>query len=414
MDVVKQKPFHNKSIKRMVFSVIVLLGLVSIYLIKQNVNQVSLNKKDLVIAQVTQGDLKVTVDGYGKLISHKQELITSLTRATVKQIVLKPGAVVEKGSLIVKLENPELGYQLSSAQQQLVSLQANSRQLALNQQREVIAEQSKIAEYSAKLESASLKREAEEKLFEQGIVSGLKFRESQLNEKQLKTKIKLANQSLEHLQNVHQEALLIQQERINQQLNTVKNAQDRLDALNVVAKFDGILQRLPISLGQSINPGQEIALIGSTSDLIAEIHVPQSQANAIRIGQQVEIDTRQSILLGKVSRIDPIVQNNSVLIDVAFTQSLDNNMRPEQNVDAEIITDTLSNVAYIERPANIQAKSQQAMYRLEKGSNRATRVEITFGQKTSRYVAIMKGAAPGDSFILTDLTNYQASEIALN
>lgn len=398
----------------MVVILIVMSALLLVYLVKQSVSQVSLNKKDLVIAQVAQGDLTVSVDGYGKLVSHKQELITALTRATVKEIVLKPGAVVKQGSLIVKLENPELGYQLSSAEQQLVSLKANSRQLALNQQREIIAENTKIAELSAQLEAASLKREAEEKLFNQGIVSGLKFRESQLHEKQLKTKIRLVKQSLTHLQKVHQEALLIQQERINQQLNTVKNAQDRLNALHVIAKFDGILQRLPVNLGQSINPGQEIALIGSTSDLIAEIRVPQSQANTISIGQTVEVDTRQSVIQGKVSRIDPIVHDNSVLVDVVFTQPLDSQMRPEQTVDAEIITDILPNVAYIERPANIQAKSQLAMYRLVQGENKATRVEVSFGQKTSRYVSIKQGAQPGDRFILTDLTNYQTPEIVLN
>lgn len=414
MDVVKQKQASDNSVKRIAIAFIILLALLLVYLVKQSVNQVTLNKKDLVIAQVNQGDLRVSVDGYGKLVSHKQELITALTRATVKEIVLKPGAVVTQGSLIVKLENPELVYQLSSAQQQLNSLQANSRQLALNQQREVISENARIAEYAAMLEAASLKREAEEKLFKQGIVSGLKFRESQLNEKQLKTRISLAKQSLSHLQKVHQEALLIEKERINQQLNTVKNAQDRLNALDVIAKFDGILQRLPVNLGQSINPGQEIALIGSTSDLIAEIQVPQSQANAIQIGQEVEVNTRQSIVLGKVSRIDPIVRDNAVMIDVTFTQTLDSHMRPEQNVDAEIITDVLTNVAYIERPANIQAKNQQAMYRLDQDQNKATRVDITFGQKTSRYVAITHGAAPGESFILTDLTNYQTPEIALN
>lgn len=414
MDVIKPKNVDNKSVKRLVLILAALIALMLVYLVKQSVNQVTLDKKDLVIAQVIQGDLRVAVDGYGKLVSDKQELITALTRATVKEIVLKPGAVVEQGSLIVKLENPELGYQLSSAQQQLVSLQANSRQLALNQQREVLAENARIAEYSAQFEAATLKREAEEKLFKQGIVSGLKFRESQLHEKQLATKIELAKQSLSHLQKVHQEALLIQQEHINQQLNTVKNAQDRIDALNVIAKFDGILQRLPVNLGQSINPGQEIALIGSTSDLIAEILVPQSQANALQIGQTVEVDTRQSIVLGEISRIDPIVKDNAVLVDVTFTQPLDSHMRPEQNVDAEIITDILTNVAYIERPANIQAKNKQAMYRIEQGNNKAKRVDVTFGTKTSRYVAIKAGAAAGDSFILTDLTNYQTPEIVLN
>ena len=73
-----------------------------------------------VIETVQQGDLDVVVDGYGKLISNKQLLISAFTSARVKEIILKPGALVEKGSVIVRLENPELQQQVDEEQQQVI------------------------------------------------------------------------------------------------------------------------------------------------------------------------------------------------------------------------------------------------------------------------------------------------------
>jgi multidrug resistance efflux pump len=375
---------------------------------------VSLAKKDLLFSTVKKGDLDVTVEGYGKLTSDKLQLITTLTRATVKEIILKPGAAVSRESIIVKLANPELLQQVENAQQELSQIKANLRQLRVNQKRELLDEDGRLAELESRYETAKLRRVAEEKLVKDGIVSELTYKESMLNEKQLDKRITILHKRVEQLSLVHQEGINIQQERIKQQQGKLNVAQDRLDKLNVKAGFDGVLQRLSVKLGQSLAPGEEVALIGSVTELIALVRVPQSQIQLVEIGQQVEIDTRQDKIVGKVVRIDPIVSNNTVEVEISLPPSLPKSARPQQNVDAIITAATLQGVHYIERPANTKAQSSVELYKLDNDQSLAKRVSLTFGEKTGRYIEVRSGVQAGDQFVISDLTNYSAKNISIN
>jgi multidrug efflux pump subunit AcrA (membrane-fusion protein) len=415
MDIVKSKvqnKFLNK--KNIAFvSAFVALVLLSIFT-KSTFNQVSLAKKDLLLATVKNGDIDVTVEGYGKLASEKLQLITTLTRATVKEILLKPGAVVTKDSVIVRLANPELQQQVENAQQELAQINANLRQLKVNQQRELLDEESKLAELEARFETARLRRSAEEKLISDGIVSQLTYKESVLNEKQLNSRIEILHKRVAQLSLVHREGINIQLERIKQQQGKLNVAVNRMEKLDVKASFDGVLQKLSVTLGQSLAPGQEVALIGSVTELIALIRVPQSQAQLVAVGQKVEIDTRQDKIIGEVRRIDPIVAENTVEIEISLPKLLPKSARPQQSIDAVITAKTLRNINYIDRPVNIAAQSVVAVYQLNSAENLATKKTIEFGEKTGGYIEIKQGANAGERFVISDLSNYSNKEIILN
>jgi len=415
MDIVKKKKNSRLMSSKNVSIVIGLFLFVTlIFFAKSTLNKVSIAKKDLLFATVKQGDLDVTVEGYGKLTSDKLQLITTLTRATVQEIILKPGAAVSKESIIVKLANPELLQQVENAQQELSQVKANLRQLKVNQKRELLDEDSRLAELESRFESAKLRRTAEEKLVKDGIVSELTYKESLLNEKQLNKRIKILLQRMEQLSFVHQEGVNIQQERIKQQQGKLNVAQDRLNKLNVKAGFDGVLQRLSVKLGQSLAPGQEVALIGSVTELIALIRVPQSQAQLIAVGQKAEVDTRQDKIIGKVVRIDPIVVDNTVEIEISLPPSLPKSARPQQNIDATITATTLKNVNYIERPANTKAQSNVELYKLNDEQTQASKISLKFGEKTGRFIVVRSGAQAGNQFIISDLSNYTNQQIAIN
>ncbi len=415
MDVVKnkvKKGFVNKK-NLSVFSLILAILLLLIFT-KLTFNQVNLAKKDLLFATVKNGDIDVTVEGYGKLASEKLQLITTLTRATVKEIRLKPGAKVSKESVIVKLANPELLQQVENAQQELAQINANLRQLKVNQQRELLDEESQLAELEALFETARLRRSAEEKLVSEGIVSQLAYKESVLNEKQLGRRIAILHKRVTQLSLVHREGINIQLERIKQQHGRLNMAKNRMDKLDVKAGFDGVLQKLSVTLGQSLAPGQEVALIGSVTELIALIRVPQSQVQHVAVGQKVEIDTRQDKIMGVVARIDPIVADNTVEIEVSLPKSLPHSARPQQNVDAIITAKTLRNIKYIARPINAIAKTIVELYQLNSAEDQATKVSIEFGEKTGKFIEIMQGADTDDRFVISDLSNYSNKKITLN
>ncbi|MCJ8320945.1 MAG: HlyD family efflux transporter periplasmic adaptor subunit [Colwellia sp.] len=415
MDVVKSPSKKNKFFdsKIKVISVIVLLLVLLVAYSKSTLGVVSVFRSDLLIEPVQQGDLEVVVDGYGTLISNKQQLLTALTRATVKEIVLKPGATVIASSVIVRLENPELQQLVNNAHQELAQSMANLRQLKLNNQREKLNEAAVLSEIRASYESASLKREAEEKLVVKGIVSSLTFKQTQLNERQLAERIDILTQRIDQLDLVQLEAVNIQKERIKQQQGQLNIAQSRLNALTIKAGFDGVLQRLNVELGQSLSAGQEVALIGSVTDLIALIRVPQSQAQQIQLGQITIIDTRRDKITGRVVRIDPIVENNTVNIEIALPKNLPASARPQLNVDGVIITDKLIDVLYIARPANVKTNSQHELYKFDENEQNALRQLVQFGQQAGRYIEIRTGAKLNDEFIISDLSNLRKTTTQL-
>ena len=183
MDI-KKSPKKQKLLSAKVL--IIVSSVVTLFFLIINLNSAlttkTLARKDILIASVKQGDLDVTVDGYGTLKSDKLQLLTTLTKATVKEILLKPGALVNENSVIVQLENPELEQLVENASQALVQARANLRQLVLNQQRELLNENASLAELTAIFQTTQLKRIAQQTLLVKGIVSQLTFKETQLNE----------------------------------------------------------------------------------------------------------------------------------------------------------------------------------------------------------------------------------------
>jgi HlyD family secretion protein len=298
--------------------------------------------------------------------------------------------------------------QVENAEQELIQVQANLRQLKLNNQREILNESANLAEITARFDAAALKRTAEEKLVKQGIVSQLTFQQSELDERQLKQRIAILKERIDQLELVHEESVNIQLERIKQQHGRLNIAQSRLEKLTVTAGFDGVLQRLSVELGQSLSAGQEVALIGSVTDLIALIRVPQSQAQLITIGKTAIIDTRRDKIQGVVSRIDPVVDNNTVEIEIKLPALLPASARPQLSVDGVIVADTLLNVKYIKRPAGAKSNTSSSLYRLDTQAN-ATSQDLRFGAQAGQFIQILTGASVGEKFIISDLSNLQAS-----
>lgn len=415
MDVVKQKKKNSFTLSKNALLSIggVLLLITLVVWANKSASSVSVARTDILIDSVKQGDLEVIIEGYGSLKSDKQQLITTFSRATVKEIVLKPGAAVQAQSIIVQLENPELQQQFDSAKRDLAQASANLRQLKLNQQREKLNESATLAQISADFETASLKEVAEKKLEKQGIVSTLTYQQTRLHAQQLEKRINILKQRLYQLGMVHEEAINIAQERVLQQQGLLDIAKARLDKLTVRAGFDGVLQRLSVELGQSLSAGQEVALIGSVTDLIALIRVPQSQAQQIMIGQHTIIDTRRDKIKGVVSRIDPIVADNTVEVEIALPKELPASARPMLSVDGTITADTLNNVQYIQRPANVKGNSEIAIYRVNAATKKAELVNLKLGRQAGRYIEIKNGAQINEQFIVSDLSNLQTTSNTL-
>lgn len=356
---------------------------------------------------IKRGDLAIQVEGFGKLKSKEQRLLSAPDNAIVEDILLKPGSLVDKESIIALLSNPQIEQQVKNANRVLANTKISYLQLKLNQKREILSQQAQQEQLLSELEIAELKVEAEQQLVSKGIISALTFKRSQLDYRQFSRRLNIERSSLNQLVAVHQKELEIAQDKIVQQAEQVAVIQARFDKLTVKAGISGVVQALPVELGQSVKLGEQIALVGSVDSLYAMINVSQSDMEQVAINQVVSIDTRAGNVAGVVTRINPVVNQGMIAVEVSLTGKLPNNARPELNVDAIISIGTLTNTTYIKKPVNVTAGMETSLFRLLANSSQAEKIDIVFGQESDEFIEVTSNVNTTDTFILSDMSRWK-------
>ena len=144
------------------------------------------------------------------------------------------------------------------------------------------------------------------------------------------------------------------------------------------------------------------------------VRVQQNKAQQITIGQSAIVDTRRDNIVGQVTRIDPVVIDNSVEVEIALPTDLPSSARPQLSVDAVIITDTLNNITYIERPVNVKAQAKTKLFRVNDAITNATSTEVKFGREAGRFMEILSGARVNERFIVSDLSQLKNAELTID
>ena len=193
-----------------------------------------------------------------------------------------------------------------------------------------------------------------------------------------------------------------QQSRVDN-LEAVYDLRKRqVDALKVKAGMEGVLQEVPVSVGQRVTAGTTLARVARPDQLKAQLRIPETQAKDVRVGQQASIDTRNGVVAGNVSRVAPSVQDGTVLVDVALLPPLPQGARTDLSVDGTIEIERLQNVLYVGRPAYGQADAKVEMFKLIDGGKEAVRVPVKLGRSSVNTIEILSGLKPGDQVILSD------------
>jgi HlyD family secretion protein len=176
-----------------------------------------------------------------------------------------------------------------------------------------------------------------------------------------------------------------------------------------------VLQQILVQVGQRIAPGADLAIVVQPSKLKAELKIPETQAKDVEIGQLANIDTRNGIIAGRVSRIDPSVLNGSVDIDVRLIGPLPHGARPDLSVDGTIEIERLNNVLFTGRPVTASAGGSITLFRLAVEGKEASRVKVRLGRSSVNTIEVLEGLKIGDRVILSDMSTWDAFDhIRLN
>ncbi|HVB38580.1 MAG TPA: HlyD family efflux transporter periplasmic adaptor subunit, partial [Vicinamibacterales bacterium] len=323
-------------------------------------------------------------------------------------ILIYPGTTVTPNSVILTLSNPQLQQQAQDAELQLKASQADLESLKAKLANDTLALRSTVAQVQSDYTQAAMQAKVNEELSKEQLISDLITRQSEVKADQLKTQLQIAKQQLEGETSSTAAQLAAQQAKVDQLQALYHLRLSQVEDLKVRAGVAGVLQAVPVDVGQRVSNTTNLARVVDPTKLKAELKIAETQAKDIQLGQVASIDTRNGIVSGRVSRIDPAVQNGTVTVDVKMTGPLPKGARPDLSVDGTIELERLTNVLYVGRPAFGQENSTVGLFRLTDGGDEAARTQVKLGKSSVNTVEILGGLKEGDQVILSDMSAWDA------
>jgi HlyD family secretion protein len=363
------------------------------------------------IDTVKKGQMLRQVRGLGTLVPEEIRWIAARTQGRVDKIILRPGAKVTTDSVILILANPDVEQAAANAELQLKAAEAELLNLKVTLQSGVLQAESLAASAKAAFERSKLQAEVNEQLEKDGLISRLDLRLSKVIADQAATSHAIEQKRYQFAKDSIEPQLAVKQAEVDRYRALAKLRHDELEALAVRSSMDGVLQLLPAEVGAQVQPGSNLARVADPTKLKAEIRVAETQARDILIGQLAMIDTRNGIVEGKVSRIDPSVQNGTVTVDVHITGDLSRTgARPDLSVDGTIELERLDEVIFVGRPAFGQERSTVGIFKLESDSVYANRTQVKLGRSSVNTIEVVEGLQPGDRVILSDSSQWDSND----
>lgn len=419
MDVKREGVARKKKIRGAIIAGVVFAGIAAISFALSRLEPAapSVNRATVWMDGVKRGEMIRQVRGPGTLEVLPEAItwVAARTRGRIDRRVLLPGVEVEPDTIILELSNPELEQELRDAEYQLRAQQAELADLRVTVESQLLNQQSMATTVASDYRQAQLQAEADTRLHAEKLIGELIVKRSQVRAEELATRNEIEQQRLE-IATASVDAQLAAKRATVEQFRALYNLRrSQKAALTVRAGISGVLQEVPVEVGQEVTPGANLARVAQPDKLKAQLRIAETQAKDIEVGQKAIIDTRNGVIQGKVIRIDPAVQEGTVTVDVELIGELPKGARPDLSVDGTIELERLDDVLYVGRPAYGQAESTIGLFKLLDDGETAVRTQVRLGRSSVNTIEVIQGLNEGDQVILSDTSAWDAyNRIRLN
>jgi HlyD family secretion protein len=366
---------RKKKYKQVAFAIVGLLAVVVVSVVLSRLKPAAptVERATVWVDTVKRGAMLRQVRGLGTLVpvDEARRWIAASTQGRVDRIVLRPGATVTPDTVVLELSDPLARQLLDEAQQQFLAAEADLASLEAQLQTDTLNQRSAAATVEADFQQARLEKEVNEDLAKDGLVSNLILKQSTVRADSLATRNSLEQERVKVAEANIRAQLKAQQARIDQLKSLVALRSQQVDQLRVRAGMNGVLEQVPVEVGQQVAPGANLARVADPTRLKAELRIAETQARDLTIGQVASVDTRNGVIPGRVTRIDPAAQNGTVTVDVQLEGELPRGARPDLSVDGTVELERLDNVLYVGRPAFGQEQSTVGLFKLDQTTGEA-------------------------------------------
>ena len=405
MDI--KRPPKSKLKKKIRTVILIVVGLIAVGGITYGLTKLkpaapAVDVSTTVIDTVKRGEMVRDVRGNGTLVPEVTRWVPAPAEGRVESIPVQAGAEVDASTVIAELSNPQMEQQATDAEFQVKAAEADEENLRVRLESETMTQKSAIASISAQYSQAKLQLDSDEELAKKGLVADLPLKISRVAVQDLANRLKVEQERLAVNSKSTKAQLNAAASRLSQLRVMAKLRREQVDALKVRAGTNGVLQVVSVQVGQQVTPGLNMARVADPASLKAVLRIPETTIKDVRFGQTVLVDTRNGVIQGTVSRIDPAAREGTFEVDATLIGPLPASARPDLSVDGTIELERLKDVLKVGRPAFGQANQTIGMFVLTPDGSEAVRTPVRLGRNSVSTVEIVEGLKEGDRVIISD------------
>jgi HlyD family secretion protein len=400
---------RNKKTKRMVFALLILLsgGAMTIGLSRMKPAAPSVEKATVWTDTVKRGPMVREVRGLGTLVPEELRWIPALQSGLIEKINVRPGDTVITQTILIEMSNPELEQSVLDAELQVRGAEADLANTRAQLQTQLLNQQAAQVMAESAYKQAKMQADVDEIMATKGLGSEITMKKSKVAAEALEAQNEMEKKRVDMNSKAAEAQIEAAAARIDQLRASLALKRQQVEQLRVRAGANGVLQQLPVEVGQRVVPGTILAKVAEPGRLKAELKVAETQAKDLVVGQIASVDTRNGIIPGRVMRIDPAAINGTVTVDVHLEGKLPKGARPDLSVDGTVEIERLSDVLYVGRPAYGQEQSTVGMFRVLQGGE-ALRTQVKLGRSSVNTIEVIEGLQIGDQVILSDMSAWDA------
>lgn len=366
------------------------------------------NEKDAAAATATPAPVDVTtapaimrqlprfLEATGSLAADEQSDVAPQVAGRVAAVNVDLGSYVQRGAVIVRLDDADARLRLQQLEAQLASAQSAVRQaeerigLRAGQRFDPV----RVAEVGAAraaLDLAEKQLRRYETLLESGDVSRSSYDQQKAQRDQLQQQYQGA------LAQAQQSFAGVQTARANAQAAAVQVEQARkgIRDVNVLAPISGYVSERPADLGEYVSTSSRVATIVRTNPLRVRIDIPEQLISTVRPGQSISLTVSaypERSFSGRVTRISPNLTAASRTLTVeAEVENGSGELKPGQFATVRILQPTSDPAILVPARAVRTEGTTSSVFIIKDG--RAQQRLVQLGQTEGDLVEIKGGVA---------------------
>ena len=372
---------------------------------------ISLPMDRIRLATVSRGDLIRDVSVQGRVVAAVSPTLYSTASGSIT-LHVDAGERVIEGQVVAVVDSPDLASQLeqaeSSREQRQVELERQrieSRQLALEKRKS--ADLAKVS-----LTAADREKRRADQAFELGVISVIDYEKAQDD---------LQNAQVAHAHAVADADLFDErlafelrasELELNRETLLVKNLQRQVDDLAIKSPVSGIVGDLLVDQRAAVSTDTPVMAVVDLSRFEIDAQIPESYADDLMVGMQVEIMVGGNRFAGELIAVSPEIVNNQVNGRIRFSESGPTNLRQNQRLTTRILLAEYRDVLLVQRGQFLDSGAGRVTYVLNE-DGLAVRRAIEVGARSLGAVEIVAGLNQGDTIVISNLDPFRSAETVL-